>query len=64
MTKKTGPVKGLEYVGDIISFPPVETNYFNPNGEDLFRSKIQIILLIPTVLIVGFIVFNEIYLAN
>ena len=40
MEKKTGPEKGLEYASNMISFPPLLTNYFNPDGEDRYRSKL------------------------
>ena len=40
MDKKTGPEKGLEYATNVISFPPIRTNYFNNDGQDIYRSKL------------------------
>ena len=49
----------MEYFGNLISFPPIQTNYFNPDGMDIFRSKIQIILLVPTVIIFFIMAIGE-----
>ena len=38
-------------IGMAISYPPLETNHFNEDGRDQFRSKITVITLIPLILV-------------
>jgi hypothetical protein len=49
MIRLKGKSKGLEIITRAISFPPVPTNHFNEDGNDNFRSRVQIFFCCPSV---------------
>ena len=46
-TKKT-----KEVVTDIMSYPPLITAHFNPDGNNRFRSKLQILIFVPSLIFI------------
>ena len=44
------PSKGWKYLGELISYPPLKTSHFNDDGTNFYRSKIQILIFLPSVL--------------
>jgi hypothetical protein len=35
-----GEAKGMKWLATVMSFPPMPTGYFNPDGRPYFRSKL------------------------
>ena len=51
----------MEALAEIASFPPLRTPHFNEDGDNRFRSKIQICIFGPSVLIIFLIIILNIY---
>jgi len=47
-----GRSKGLGALAEIASFPPLRTPHFNEDGDNRFRSKIQICVFGPSVILI------------
>ena len=56
MRRLKGKVKGWEFATKVMSFPPLRTNQFNPDGTELFRSRIQISVCLPSMLFILLII--------
>ena len=56
-----GRAKGLDALAEIASFPPLRTPHFNEDGDNRFRSKIQICVFGPSVLLILLIAILNIY---
>ena len=56
-----GRAKGMQALAEIASFPPLRTPHFNEDGDNRFRSKIQICIFGPSVLIIFLIIILNIY---
>ena len=42
---------------DLISFPPIATGYTNPDGTNLYKSRLQVFLVLPSIFVALFIIF-------
>ena len=51
LVRLQGKQRGLKALADIASFPPMITSHFNEDGTNLFRSKIQICIFLPSLLV-------------
>ena len=48
-------------MAELISYPPLVTGYTNPDGKNLYKSKLTVILVIPSIFSAIFFAFAYFY---